>query len=388
MKGGGGGGQQPGDQISSFFWIICLFAGAILLTWWLKRDWIVVPVFQLRIYESYLLEFFAKGWLEFTHLAPWLHLPQPNIKEISNIRNYMVSEPVSSVRFPVFAYINEQLGDWTRFPAMAILAFLSIFVYFRHTSHRFQKEYSMDQLRKQESQNWPQITPVLSLDLLKEDLDIGPWAMAQVPLDFCKQHDMLLIGEGEDSKMVWKLKAEPAHRVFSLQLGAPWRGVQALPIHTKALMVIFIARALRQRDVASRFLKQIASSAGHGKLDFSGVDEQLQLYHDAKPLKWLESRHAYVGTLIASLLEMARIDGVLASAEFLWLKPVDRRMWYMLNSVGRQTAVVEVAGLFAHWHAEKKLKRSLKNPMVKEAVNALDEEVQKILYIPETEKWH
>ena len=62
MKGGGGGGQQPGDQISSFFWIICLFAGAILLTWWLKRDWIVVPVFQLRIYESYLLEFFAKGW--------------------------------------------------------------------------------------------------------------------------------------------------------------------------------------------------------------------------------------------------------------------------------------------------------------------------------------
>ena len=59
------------------------------------------------------------------------------------------------------------------------------------------------------------------------------------------------------------------------------------------------------------------------------------------------------GILIASLLEMARIDGVLASAEFLWLKPVDRRMWYMLNCVGRQTAVAEIAGLFAHWQAEK-----------------------------------
>ncbi|MBS0351351.1 MAG: type IVB secretion system coupling complex protein DotM/IcmP, partial [Proteobacteria bacterium] len=230
---------------------------------------------------------------------------------------------------------------------------------------------------------------ILSLDLLKEDLEAGPWAMAKVPLEFCKEHNMLIIGEGEDNKLVWKLKPEPAYRVFALQIGAPWRGVQpAMPIHIKALLVIFLARALRQREVANRFLKQISASAAHGKLDFSGIEEQLEQYKDAKPLKWLEKRHAYVGTLLASLLEMARIDGVLASAEFLWLKPVDRKMWYMLNSVGRQTAVVEVAGLFGHWHAEKKLKRPLKNPMVREAVQALEDEVQRILYIPETEKWH
>lgn len=387
MKGGGGGQQSPNDQISNFFWIICIVAGAILLTWWLKREWIVTPVFQFRIYESYLLEFVAAGWVKFTQFLPWLHLPVPHVNELANMRDYMTTTPVEYVKFPVFSYVNYQVGDWTRYPVMLVLVILALFVYFGHASNRFQKHYSMNQLRKQESQNWPQITPVLSLDLLKEDLDQGPWAMAKVPLDFCKEHDMLTIGEGEDNKMVWKLKAEPAYRVFALQTGAPWRGIHALPIHIKALMVIFLARALRQRDVASRFLKQIALSAGHGKLDFTGVEEQLQSYQDAKPLKWLENRHAYVGTLLASLLEMARIDGVLASAEFLWLKPVDRRTWYMLNSVGRQTAVVEVAGLFAHWHAEKKLKRPLKNPMVKEAVNALDEEVQRILYIPESEKW-
>lgn len=384
----GGGQQQAGDQISSFFWVICIFAGVIILTWWLKRDWIVAPIFLFRIHETHLLEIIATGWIKFTALVPWLHLPAPDVQELHGIREYMLTTPVSYVRFPAFAYINEKIGDWTRFPAMIVLGFLAIFVFFRHTSNRFQKEYSMDQLKKQESQNWPQIAPVLSLDLLKEDLDQGPWAMAKVPLDFCKEHDMLLVGEGEDNKNVWKLKPEPAYRVFALQIGAPWRGVDALPIHLKAIMVIFLARALRQREIANRFLKQIAASAAHGKLDFSGIEEQLQSYKEAKPLKWLEVRHAYVGTLLASLLEMARIDGVLASAEFLWLKPVDRRMWYMLNSVGRQTAVVEVAGLFAHWHAEKKLKRALKNPMVKEAVNALDEEVQKILYVPEGEKWH
>jgi intracellular multiplication protein IcmP len=387
MKGGGGGQQQAGDQISNFFWIIVLVAGVVLFTWWLKREWIVDPVFQFRVYESYLLEWAMDLWVKFTHLVPWLHLPSPNTQELGYMRDYMTTTPTEYVKFPAFAMINYQIGYWTRYPIMLILGCLAIFVYFRHTSHRFQKEYNMEQLKKQESQNWPQITPVLSLDLLKEDLDQGPWAMAKVPLDFCKEHDMLSIGEGEDNKMVWKLKSEPAYRIFALQIGAPWRGVTVLPIHLKALMVIFLARALRQRDVANRFLKQIAASAGHGKLDFSGVEEQILEYQEAKPLKWLENRHAYAGTLFASLLEMARIDGVLASAEFLWLKPVDRRMWYMLNSVGRQTAVVEVAGLFAHWHAEKKLKRPLKNPIVGEAVRALEEEVGRILYIPESEKW-
>ena len=107
----------------------------------------------------------------------------------------------------------------------------------------------------------------------------------KVPLDFCKEHDMLTVGEGEEGKLVWKLKMEPAYRVFALQIGGPWRGVHALPIHLKALMVIFLARALRQREIANQFLKQIAASAGHGKLDFTGVEEQLKKYEDCQAIK-------------------------------------------------------------------------------------------------------
>ncbi len=35
--------------------------------------------------------------------------------------------------------------------------------------------------------NWPQITPVLDLDLIKTDIDKGPWAMAMTPMQFCKR---------------------------------------------------------------------------------------------------------------------------------------------------------------------------------------------------------
>src|SRR5690242_6250028 len=98
MRGGGGGQQQAGDQISSFFWVICIIDGVIVLTWWLKREWIVTPIFQFRIYESYLLEYVSLGWVEFAKLVPWLHLPVPNVKELENIRDYMTTTPIEYVR--------------------------------------------------------------------------------------------------------------------------------------------------------------------------------------------------------------------------------------------------------------------------------------------------
>ena len=93
--------------------------------------------------------------------------------------------------------------------------------------------------------------------------------------------------------------------------------------------------------------------------------------------------HAYVLTTMASMLEAAREDGVQASADFLWLKPLDRRMWYMLNTVGRQTPFAEVAGPFSHWTAEKEMGRKLLVPMVEEATNALDIALKEIIYRPD-----
>ena len=69
-----------------------------------------------------------------------------------------------------------------------------------------------------------------------------------------------------------------------------------------------------------------------------------------------------------------------SSADFLWLKPVDRRLWYTLNSVGRQTPFAEVAGIFAHWIAEKEAGRKLLVPMVDEATKALEIVLTEVVY--------
>ena len=94
-------------------------------------------------------------------------------------------------------------------------------------------------------------------------------------------------------------------------------------------------------------------------------------------------RHAYVMTVMAAMLELSRCDGVLATSEFVWLKPLDRQLWYVLNDMGRQTPSIESAGVFAHLAAEKKFGRPLRVPMVDEAVVALGEALEEILYEPE-----
>ena len=91
------------------------------------------------------------------------------------------------------------------------------------------------------------------------------------------------------------------------------------------------------------------------------------------------SPHAYLYTVMASMLTLARRDGVLSVSEFLWLKPLDRQLWYVLNNVGRQTAFVEVSAPMAHWMVEKRLRRPLKVPMVEQAVEALDEALANIV---------
>ena len=54
----------------------------------------------------------------------------------------------------------------------------------------------------------------------------------------------------------------------------------------------------------------------------------------------------------------------------------------MLNSMGRQTACVEVAGPFAHLLAENKVGHRIKSPMIDCAVIALEGAIQEVIYDP------
>ena len=109
----------------------------------------------------------------------------------------------------------------------------------------------------------------------------------------------------------------------------------------------------------------------------------LKKYQQVENVQQVLSQHAYLLTAMASLLEASRDDGVMPSADFLWLKLVDRRLWYMLNCVGRQTPYVEVGGPFAHWVAEKVTGRRSLAPMIDEAIKGLEIAVKEVKLSPQ-----
>lgn len=376
------GQQQQTDQTANFFWLICIICGAAIIFWWVDEKYVVAPIFFIRDAEINVVRWLALLWMP---IAKFLHLPLPNLDQLQALEEYIQQADPNQVGWNKFAAINAEFGRWVRYPVMFILLGLAAFAIFRRGG-QFQHHYDMKSLRVVGKEIWPQITPIISLDLVKEDIDTGSWAMAIPPLNFARHHD-LLTTKVVSAKKIWILKQKPAYRLFVLQLGPLWKGLAHLPIHAKALAYVFLARATGQRPAANSMLKQIAVSASSGQLDFTDVSEKLKAFHGHNIIKWLEKRYAYISTLLASLLEIARSDGVLASAEFLWLKPVDRRLWFVLNSVGRRTSVVEVAGVYSHWKAEKKVGRALKTPMVKGAVDALDEALQTILVVEEGDQW-
>ncbi len=372
----GGGQQQSGNQdnATDILWIVAGVFILALIIWYFFHAQIISFVFQLKIMEARVIEIFDP--------------------KISDLKNAMLRASPEQVKIGQVLNVCTAIGEYLRYPLCAILMILAVFVYRRSAATRFCRVFNMKSLYQQEKSNWPYAEVALKQDLVKQDINSGPWAMALTAMQFSKKHKLLDIerkqlgatGLSKELGYEAMVNKHRAHSVFVTQLGALWKGTEVLLPHRRALLGIFAAKALGDRDAAEALLRQIASSAAGPSLNLSGADKLLKKHQDHKVIQEIMSRHAFEYGVFAVLLELARTDGVLASAEFLWLKPVDRPLWYVLNSVGRQTVFPEVAGIFAHLLAEKTIGYKLLSPMVEEAVKALEDAINDMVYVPTEEE--
>jgi intracellular multiplication protein IcmP len=390
MAAGNQGGQGSGG-IGTMGFLLMLTTVVVLLAilWYTQTAWCARVLYAIKYGEAAFVVYLFKGinWV--------LALVGAPVIKVGSLQNWFYWFPenatanyYATTQFSTVMYVGHLVGMWLRYPALVILAGMAYYLKFKHPGDKFRRTFTMNRLRSTEVALWPFITPILDEDLVKTPLDQGPWAMAKQPLDFCKENKILNTGADRENKTIWQVNVNEAEGIFSQQLGPMWNGLDRQPIHIQALAIIFVSKIQRDGRTAKHFIRQIAASAKKGgRLDMTGIQELVVQYARSKPIRWLETRHAYRTTLMASLLEMARSEGVLATAEFLWLKPIDRHMWYMLNSVGRQTAPVEVAGAFSHWKTELKVRRPLRTPAVNNAARALKESIDQILYVGREESW-
>ena len=367
-------GQQQGgsgtDNSMAPAWITLLLFLTCYVIWVTAREYIVTAVFKLNLLQAKLVTLFV------------------TTPKLTNDIYLMQTLDPSTVSWSQFLDLTASVGDFVRYPVMLILVALAIYLYQSNIILKYRRAHSMKTLRAQEQFNWPAIMPIVKEDIVAADISKGPWAMALTPMEFAQKYqllrkdDALLDNPVPGMEMTAGIRKGDAKRVFTLQLGPYWEGFDHCTPQAYALAAVFIARMNRDRTSANLILETLDKTCSAGKPDFSVARPILKKYENTEEVQEIISKHAYMLTVIASLLEGARQDGVVPSAEFLWLKTVDRRLWYMLNSIGRQTPFCEVGGPFAHWKAERAMGRRSLVPMIDEAIKALEIAIKEIKLTP------
>jgi intracellular multiplication protein IcmP len=381
MAGSGQQQDQSGDTAYTPLYIAVGLGIVVWVSWFALHDPIVAFMIKLKLYQVNMLRFFD----------PALTPLQIQLSQLSP-RDY------PSINYDALTSILEKVGETFRYPVAVILGLLALKLIFGSPTLKYKRTLSMQTLTEQEASDWPQITPVVKLDLVKEHAEKGAWAMGLTPMQFAKKYHLLQEMRGAVDSNVLNTKNQievsllrgAAYQVFAAQLGSYWNGVERLPMHKQALFAVFASRIGGDRAGASKLLSQIAASAKFDakkqikpELNYSGTSELLKKHQGNKLITKITSNHAFVMTVMASMLMTARNDGVLASADFLWLKVIDRPLWFLLNSVGRKTPFAEVAGIYGHWIAELQLGQAIKLPVIEEAIKGLDGAIKEVIYIPD-----
>lgn len=263
---------------------------------------------------------------------------------------------------------------------VGVLACMSIWALIWGPGTQFRRKLGLEGLIPQQARNFPIIEPFVRFN---------PSKLAQRPPGSPVPEKLPLFAEAlspeewlvyngipvADNRLV---NEEAASEAFARQLGKPWQGPNTLEPYMQVLLAAFCLKTARKRRDSERMLGQIALCWSHDK----GLMLSRNLLREARKVlrdknlagKTLArcNQHAFQSTAMIRALATAREEGgVLAPAEFLWLRGFDRALWYPLNNIGRQSYHMEALGAMAHYKAEKIVQRPIPRPKVDDAVQSI-----------------
>lgn len=226
-------------------------------------------------------------------------------------------------------------------PVMVAPGLFGIFRAWRDPRLKLKQRYTAQTLLNSQAQVFPATTPIIHLDL--NNVEVPGWEPSIPPYEFAKKHGLV-----ENRK----LDFAKAEAVFKSQIG-PRFSIATIRPHEMALAAIFTTRLAKDIDSSQKLLDDLSRSCAGGKQpDFSLATPLFNknFRPQSRPFRKV---HFYTRTLLCSLFEATKGRGVISPSFFLWLKPIDRTLWYTLNRIGSQVPYCEGAGVWNHWKAEQ-----------------------------------
>lgn len=311
----------------------------------------------------------------------------------------------SAIRFSQ-APTDVSFFDWYGFITFGFLPFaiLSFLLYlpfigwvvFRKRSS-VARRFTPDMLLQSTLLQFTGIAPVLAIRKKIVEDKLPEWRVQYTPDDVylgkagCRS--MVVTGEFDRELAAEYFRGivpgkRAENRLFSRTLG--WQVVDLVADRTKGKKVVFADRMSHEGRVLLALWGAVAFGGDEGKKQYkkycdllnrsaygsptgaanlSVADPLYQMYRTNRLVNQLFAIHHWEHTVLFALLEIAHRRGRYTTAEVLWLRPMNRWMFFSLNSCGAKVPHVEAAATFAQYGYEKACHKSKTLPLVKNPAN-------------------
>ncbi|HUY68928.1 MAG TPA: type IV secretion system protein, partial [Alphaproteobacteria bacterium] len=262
-----------------------------------------------------------------------------------------------------------------------VFAVFGAYFFFYSPRNKFKTKYNLESFIKVQARMWPVIAPIVNFKPMGMSARapgqpvpavLPPFAEALSPEEWVAFH-RIAVTNGIPER-------EATRRAFLHQLGPRWKGIAGVPAPIEALFAAFALKGAQKRADSDDLLSQLAlcwdvKKGLHipaellGKIRAWNRDEKI-----GGAALAVSAHHAFRTTALLGALKWARSQGgVLAPAQFVWLRAVDRNLWYPLNNLGRRSFHTEGAGALAHFMAEQSAGKPLPIPRIDTAIVTLNQ---------------
>ncbi|WP_304333974.1 hypothetical protein [Conchiformibius steedae] len=360
-------------MVMALLLVVFLSVGTWAFYWFWKTDYLTLKMYQFR-----LLDFITDGRIDLIHQtrlrldhSPAYEWTFGEMVRLSYLTDYVLVLPLLLAVRAAMRHIDNDLFLYLRLRHRNL-----------HVTDRDNNIDALTNIGNYVTENgYDEIKPVWGLNLLQQDAREGPWASARKPHDIAARFGLFKTAGNPDT-----LDEDKARRYFTMQLGRTYLGEHSLSDYHKAIIGVLLAYIERDNNEATQARRAISRSYS-AKLDVIKPDYRagLALFEQYKhsPLAApVFQRHAYINSLILGLYTYAkqvRKIGVCPAHYFIWLKPLDRLLYYALNNEGRDVAWTECAGIVNHTYYETEMGKAIFQPYVDECILAFRTECQKVI---------
>lgn len=382
------GGQQAENTLheNAVGWMIMLVVLGVLLyiLWYFKAEEIRNIVRWIRYGEMWAISWFIKGFEAVglfengQYTVPYNGKDRPWMGYFNAIPNWEKTDLTNAM-----GLINTLAMQPVRYIFVALCALGALWCIFRGPQTYYRSSLGLEGLIHRQSKIFPVIAPFVKFNPANQPprppgspvpAELPPFAEALGPEEWLAYYQV----PAPDGK----IDEDAAIKHFQKQLIGRWKGPQALKPHQQILLASFCLKASRKRDKSDEMLGRLALC--WTAKDGLKLSKDRGLLSEARKILKNKSlaegtlracnQHAFVTTALLRALAFARSEGgVLAPAQFVWLRAFERTLWYPLNNLGRDSYHMEALGAMAHYKAEKLTNRPIPVPKMEDALQTITE---------------